>query len=110
MKLVSLLGKLSPSPLFGMLSGAPGLVFQTSLPSCFLPAISERNNDSLPNTLDEGAKIDPKIPFEDEEEYESLAPKSSEVKEEDDDDPTCFLPSIACFLSFSLNLSVSSIL
>lgn len=45
-------------------------------------------------TFDEGANIDPKIPDEDED---SLEPKSSEVKEEDD--PICLLPSIFSVIS-----------
>ena len=43
------------------------------------------------NTLDGGANIDPKIPVEDG--GDSFEPKSSEVKEEEDD-PTPLLPSI----------------
>jgi hypothetical protein len=61
--------------------------------SCFFSTASERRG-SLPNTLDEGAKIESKILEEDEAE-ESIEPKRSEVKDEDEEDePICFFPSI----------------
>ena len=61
------------------------------------------------NTLDEGAKIDPKIP-EDEEPEDSLEPKRSEVKEDfEEQPPTCFLPSISIYLYFSSSQSFLSI-
>lgn len=51
-------------------------------------------------TFDEGGKIELKIPFKDEDGDDSFVPKRSEVKEEDEDDsPTCFLPSIIQSLS-----------
>lgn len=50
------------------------------------------------NTLGEGAKIELKIPVDDDEPEESSEPKRSEVNEdEDEDEPTCFLPSISLF-------------
>lgn len=55
-----------------------------------MSTISERT-DSRPKTLDEGAKMDPKIPVEDEA-GESLEPKRSVANEEE---PDCFLPSIS---------------
>lgn len=53
--------------------------------------------------MDEGAKIDPKIPDDDEAE-DSVEPKRSVVKEEDEEDePICFFPSIVLnYLSLSL--------
>lgn len=57
------------------------------------PFIAERI-DSLPNTLEDGEKIESKNPEVDDG-CESMEPKSSEVKEEDEEEESnCFLPSI----------------
>lgn len=58
------------------------------------------------NTFDEGANIDPKIPVEEED---SLEPKSSEVKEEDDDE-ACFLPSILSLSKTPLSQPLNKVL
>lgn len=54
-------------------------------------------------TLLGGANMEPKIPVEDEE---SLEPNNSEVNEEEDDDPTCFFPSISLSLSLKPHLAL----
>lgn len=60
----------------------------------------------MANTFDEGANIDPKIPVE---EDDSLEPKSSEVKEEDDDE-ACFLPSILSLSKTPLSQPLNKVL
>ena len=55
------------------------------------------------NTLEEGSKIDPKIPKDDEAE-DSLELKRSEVNEEDEGEPICIFASIFLYLHLSLSL------
>lgn len=57
-------------------------------------SINSTDNERGRNTLDEGSKIDPKI-LDDDEAEDSVEPKRSVVKEEDEEDePICFFPSI----------------